>query len=123
MTPGQLISKTFIMQVFLVVVKIIFFGYLNIELLAILIVYYLLLAASAIALVRRFGPLNYLEVFLAMALWSIISLATDFLITSAITGREVFSDYHFWISYAVVLLAMLIFHKKQHVEMRKALKK
>ncbi len=123
MTPGQLISKTVLMQLFLVIIKIIFFGFLNIELLSILIVYYLLLAACAIALVRRFGPLNYFEAFLAMGLWLILSLVTDYLITASIIGREVFSDYHFWISYAVVLLAMLIFHKKQHVEMRKALKK
>lgn len=123
MTPGQLISKTVLMQLFLVIIKIIFFGFLNIELLSILIVYYLLLAAFAIALVRRFGPLNYFEAFLAMGLWLILSLVMDYLITASIIGREVFSDYHFWISYAVVLLAILIFHKKQHVEMRKALKK
>lgn len=110
------------MQVLLVMIKIVFFGFLNIELLAILIIYYLLLVASSIALIRRFGPINYFEAIFAMVLWLIISLITDYVITSAVTGKEVFSDWHFWISYAVVLLAMLIFHKKQHVEIRKAMK-
>ncbi|HMR55400.1 MAG TPA: hypothetical protein PKD34_02300 [Candidatus Doudnabacteria bacterium] len=122
MTPAQLILKTLFMQVFLIIIKIIFFGYLNISLLPILIIYYLLLAAAAIALIRRFGPINYFEAFLAMFLWAVISLASDLIITSLIIGREVYSDWHFWLSYAVVLLAMLIFHKKQHVEIRKALK-
>lgn len=122
MTPAQLILKTLFMQVFLVIIKAIFFGFLNIELLSVLIIYYLLLAAAAIALIRRFGPINYFEAFLAMALWLVLSLASDFLITSTIIGREVFADSHFWWSYLVVLLAMLIFHKKQHVEVRKAMK-
>lgn len=122
MTPAQLIIKTVTMQALLVILKVIFFGSLNIELISILVIYYLLLAASAIALVRRFGPINYFEAFLAIILWLIISLITDYLITATIVGREVFSDKHFWISYLVVLLAILFFHKKQHVEMRKALK-
>lgn len=122
MTPAQLIIKTATLQALLVILKIIFFGYLNIELLAILIIYYLLLSACSIALVRRFGPINYFEAFLVIILWLIISLATDYYITATVVGGEVFADIHFWISYAVVLLAILIFHKKQHVEMRKALK-
>ena len=122
MTPAQLIIKTVTMQALLVILKVIFFGSLNVELLSILILYYLLLAASAIALVRRFGPINYFEAFLAMILWLILSLATDYLITVPIVGKEAYSDIHFWISYPVVLLAILFFHKKQHVEMRKALK-
>jgi hypothetical protein len=122
MTPGQLLTKTVIMQVILVVIKIIFFGFLNIELVPILIIYYLLLAASSIALVRRFGPINYFEAFFAMGLWLVLSLLTDYFITSAVTGKDVFRDPHFWLSYVVVLLAMLIFHKKQHVAVRKALR-
>ncbi len=122
MTPAQLILKTLFMQVFLIIIKVIFFGFLNVTLLPILIIYYLLLAAAAIALIRRFGPINYFEAFLAMILWVIISLVSDLIITSSIIGREVYSDWHFWLSYGVVLLAMLIFHKKQHVEVRKAMK-
>lgn len=122
MTPAQLILKTLFMQVFLVIIKVIFFGFLNVTLLPILIIYYLLLAAAAIALIRRFGPINYFEAFLAMFLWAVISLASDLIITSSIIGREVYSDWHFWLSYGVVLLAILIFHKKQHVEVRKAMK-
>lgn len=122
MTINQLLLKTIYMQVFLIIIKIIFFGYLNINLMAILVVYYLLLAAAAIALIRRFGVVNYFEVFLAMILWLILSLISDIVITSKIVGADVYKDFHFWLSYVVVLLAMLLFHKKMHVVARQTAK-
>ena len=119
MTLDQLIIKTVILQVLFIGVKVIFFGILNVNLLPIVIVYYVLLAAMSIAVVRRFGPLNYFEMFFVMIIWLIISLVADFVITSSFAGREIYSSANFWWSYAVVLLAMLMFFKKEHVEIRK----
>lgn len=119
MTLYQLLAKTVILQVLFVAVKVIFFGYMNVELLPVLIVYYLVLAATSIAVVRRMGPLNYFEAGFVMVLWLILSLATDYIITANLAGREIYDDGHFWWSYAVVLLAIIIFHKKVHVEVRK----
>lgn len=119
MSLDQLLIKTISLQVMFVILKVFFFGFLNVELLPILVVYYLVLAGMSIAVVRRFGPLNYFEAFLVIALWLIIALLSDYLVTANLAGKEIYSDGHFWWSYAVVVLAILIFHKKQHVEVRR----
>ncbi|HMQ02017.1 MAG TPA: hypothetical protein PKD79_03045, partial [Candidatus Doudnabacteria bacterium] len=67
-------------------------------------------------------PINYFEAIFAIILRLILSLISDFVITSSLIGRAVFADSNFWWSYLVVVLAMLIFHKKQHVEIRNATK-
>lgn len=120
MKLGQLLIKTVIVQVLLMITKIIFFKYLNIDSSAILIVYYVVLAAISIAVVRRLGILNYFEIFLITIIWLVLNILLDLLITQAIINNGVFSNGHFWISYLVMPLAVIIFHKKLHVEARKA---
>lgn len=122
MKLDQLIIKTIIVQVLLMVTKVIFFKFLNIDLLPILILYYLILAAISIAIVRRFGALNYFEAILVTIIWLVLNILIDLLITQAIIDNRVFSNGHFWISYLVLPLVVLIFHKKAHVETRKALR-
>lgn len=119
MTLELLLKKTLLLQVLFVATKVIFFGFLNVDLLAILIIYYLVLAAMSIAIVRRMGALNYFEAFFTMGLWLVLSLLTDFLLTANLAGKDIYNDGHFWWSYAIVLLVILIFHKKVHVEVRK----
>lgn len=119
MTPGQLIIKTLIVQVLLLATRIVFFRALNIELLPVLILYYLFLAAISIAVARRLGVVNYLEIFLTIIIWLVFSLAIDLIITREIIGTDLYTTWNFWISYLVMPLAILIFHKKQHVEVRK----
>lgn len=119
MTLDQLLIKTVTLQVMFVILKVLFFGFLNVESIVILVVYYLVLAAVSIAVVRRIGALNYFEAFLVMGLWLIVALATDFLITANLAGSEIYNDGHFWWSYLIVLVVILVFHKKVHVEVRK----
>lgn len=119
MTPGQLIAKTAIVQVLLLASRIVFFRFLNIDLLPIAIIYYLLLAAISIAVARRLGIVNYLEIFLTIIIWLVFSLVIDLVITREVIGSEQYLTLHFWISYLIMPLAILIFHKKQHVEVRK----
>ncbi len=122
MKLDQLILKTIIVQVLLMITKVIFFRFLNTDLLPILILYYLILAAISIAIVRRMGVLNYFEGILVTIIWLVLNILIDLLITQAIIDNGVFSNGHFWISYLVLPLAVLIFHKKAHVETRKALR-
>lgn len=122
MKLDQLLIKTTIVQFLLFALKVIFFKYLNIDLWPILILYYLILAAIAIAVVRRLGVLNYFEAILLTIIWLVLNILIDLLLTQAIIAGGVFSNLHFWISYLVLPMAMLIFHKKQHVQTRKALK-
>lgn len=121
MTPSQLIAKTAVVQVLLFATRVVFFRYLNIELLPILIVYYLFLAAVSIAVARRLGVVNYLEIFLTIIIWLVFSLVIDLILTREIIGGDKYLTTNFWISYLIMPLAILIFHKKQHVAVRKGL--
>lgn len=120
MTISQLITKTILVQVLLVVVKVIFFQFLNIELLAIAVVYYLVLIALLIAVARRFGAVNYFEIFLATLIWTALSLVIDYYITSHLIELKVYSNGIFTWSYLVMPLVIIIFHKKSYVEARKS---
>ncbi len=122
MKLDQLILKTVIVQVLLMITKVIFFRFLNTDLLPILILYYFILAVISIAVVRRLGVLNYFEGILVTIIWLVLNILIDLLITQAIIDNGVFSNVHFWISYLVLPLTVLIFHKKAHVETRKALR-
>ncbi len=122
MKLDQLVIKTAIVQVLLMITKIIFFKYLNLEFLPILILYYVVLAAVCIAIVRRLGALNYFEAILLTIIWLVLNILLDLLITQAIINKGVFGNGHFWISYLVMPIVLFIFHKKVHVEARKASK-
>lgn len=119
MTLDQLVTKTIVLQALLLIVKVIFFRFLNMDLLPILVVYYILTAALGIAVVRRIGAINYFEAFFLIIVWLVLGLVTDYYIVAAMAGREALRDIHYWITYGVIILSILLFHKKVHVEVRK----
>mgnify|MGYP001589195783 CR=1 FL=1 len=122
LTLGQLVSKTILLQIIFLVVKVIFFDYLNWELWPIMIVFYVLIAVSSIAIVRRFGDINYFEAFLILIVWTVVGLLVDLVIISKIVDIKLFSNVHLWFSYLAMILAVLIFDRKEHVALRKAMK-
>ncbi len=77
-----------------------------------------LIAAASIAAVRRLGIINYLESVFAAICWWLFALIFDFLITSAFAGLGMFRDIHLWVGYLVMMLAIFLFHKKRHVQLR-----
>ena len=119
MTVARFLAGIIGAQVLFVLAKTFFISFLNIETLVARIGLWVILAIIAIAVVRRMGVLNYLEAFLITIVWLVVSLLTDLVITTTLTGREVYTTWYFWISYLVVILAIIIFHKKSHVEVRK----
>lgn len=123
LTLGQLVSKTIILQIVFVIVKVAFFSYLNIELLPIIVAFYVVIAAASIAIVRRFGDINYFEAFLILIIWIAVSLLVDVAITSKIIDGKFFSNVHLWFSYLAMILAVLIFDRKEHVALRKEMSK
>lgn len=122
MKLDQLIIKTVLVLVLLMLAKVIFFKLLNLDLWPILILYYLVIAAVPIAVVRRIGTLNYFEIFLLTIIWLVFDILVDLLITQAIIANGVFSNGHFWLSYLVLPIVVILFHKKVHVEAKKAAK-
>ncbi len=122
MTIAQLLLGLISSQIFFAVTKVIFIQYLNIDSFFFIGLMWLVLAVGAIAIVRRMGVLNYFEDFFTVILWTLTSLVVDLVITTTIVGRDVYSTGYFWLSYLIVILAVIIFHKKTHVEIRKRIR-
>ncbi len=84
------------------------------------IAYFLALIIITIAVVRRMGVLNYLESFLIAIVWFVAMILVDMVITSFLIGRDMYTHLYFYLSYLVVLLSIIFFHKALHVQVRKA---
>ncbi len=123
MTLDKLIIKTVVVQVLIFITKVLFFKYLNIELIGILVFYYILLSVISITTIRRLGIMNYFEIILITIIWLVLSLLIDLMITSPVVNKEIFKNLHFWVSYLIMILATIIFHKKLHVDTRRNMKK
>jgi hypothetical protein len=120
MTIASLVIGTIISQILFVLTKVIFIHYLAIDLLVIKIAFYVALVLITIAVVRRLGTLNYLESILLCIVWFFTSVLVDMAITSFLIGREMYSHVYFYISYLIILIAIMVFHKALHVEVRKS---
>lgn len=119
MTIAQMLVGIITSQVLFLFTKLFFINVLNIESMLIQWGMWLTIAIISIAIVRRMGALNYMEDIFLIIVWLLISLAVDFVITTSFTGREVYKEWYWWITYAVMVLAMFLLHKKSHVEIRK----
>lgn len=119
MTIVSLIIGTIVSQILFATTKVLFITSVNLDSGWMMTVFFVALAAEAIAISRRMGTLNYLEAFFLTAVWLILSLLVDLVITTNFTGRDVYTTLYFWMTYLVIALAVIIFHKKIHVEVRK----
>ena len=119
MTIASLLLGTIISQVLFVITKVVFFEYLNIDNWAVYVAFFVLLAVEAIAVVRRMGTINYIEAFFLTGVWFISLLIIDYIITSRLIDEDVYTSLAYWISYLVILLSLIIFHKKLHVQVRR----
>ncbi len=81
-----------------------------------------MIAATSIAVIRRFGDINYFESFLILIIWISVGLFVDYVITDSISKVKIFTNIHLWFSYLTMILATLIFDRKEHVALRKAAK-
>lgn len=120
MTIGSLLVGTFISEVLFVLTKVVFIKYLNLDSWLIKAAFFIVLAIAAIATVRRMGILNYIESFFLVIVWTIAGLITDYIITTRILGLDVYTTLNFWLAYIVIIVAVLVFHKKMHIEARKS---
>lgn len=119
MTIARMLLGIIGSQALFVITKVIFITVFNVDNAFIRYGMWVAIALIAIAVVRRMGVLNYLENIFLIVVWLITSLVVDFVITTFITGRDVYKTWYFWIAYVVMALAMFLFHKKSHVELRK----
>jgi hypothetical protein len=72
----------------------------------------------AAALVRRFGPISFLEAFLLAVVWTLGDLLLDLIFVSPYAGVSIFSSYQYWMGLLVMIIAVAVFHKKRHIHIR-----
>ncbi len=81
-------------------------------------VYFLLVMAVAVALVRRLGVINFLEAIMVLVLWLSMDLLLDLLITAFVLGLSMFGWWQLWAGYFFMVFGIFFFHKKRHVHIR-----
>lgn len=115
MTFKGLFGYGILLAIVMMAVNFVFGRYLNIDSIWIQVIECLFIAGFSIGFARRLGTINYLEAILVIGVWLIISLMVNYFLL----GTSVFATGYFWISYAVMALAIFISHKKRHVEIRR----
>lgn len=119
MTILALLLGTIVSEVLFVLTKVIFINYLDIDNFIVKVSYFVVLIIITTAVIRRMGVINYLECFFTAILWFIVMILVDMSITSYLIGKDMFSHIYFWLSYLAVVLAVILFHKALHVEVRR----
>ncbi len=118
MTPGKFLLLTAIAVVLTILAKLFFFTALNIGNIYIVYLFWLVIALISIACSRRLGVISYIEATLVLALWLVLTLFLDLLITAAVAGIDIYRHAYLWVSYGVMVITIFLFHKKRHVEVR-----
>jgi hypothetical protein len=85
------------------------------------IVFWIFTFVVIVALVRRFGFINFFEAAFLCVTWTVGNIILDGLITGNFTGFGIFSTIQYWIGYVVMVLSILIFHKMRHIGVRKGI--
>jgi hypothetical protein len=120
MTIGSLLFGTLVSQILFVLIKIAFIGSLDLDSWLVWVIFFGALAIAAIATVRRMGVLNYIESFFLVSFWFITSLVVDYVITTKFIGYDIYKTWSYWLTHLVIIVIVILFHKKLHVEVRKA---
>jgi len=122
MTIKNLFLYSFLQWIFFSLLKIWVFNY---EILSNAgwqnILFWLLSAVIAAAVVRRFGIINYLEAMFLIIVWILGDLLLDLMILSIYTGLGIFSSIEYWVGFGILALSVFLFHKKRHIHVRKLL--
>lgn len=119
MTPKKFLAFFFLQWLLLALLKAWFFKY---EIFANAglqqVAFWLATAAVVAAIVRRFGTITFFEAFFVVFVWSLGNLLLDLLLLSPSTGLSIFSSTQYWWSFAVLIAAIMLFHKKHHIKIR-----
>lgn len=120
MTIGILLIGTIISQILFVITKVFFIHSLNLDSWVIMTGFYAALVVITIAVVRRMGTLNYIESFFLAFVWLITTLVVDYVILTKFVGWDFYHAWYYWLTHVAVIVALITFHKKLHVQVRKA---
>ena len=70
------------------------------------------------ALVRRFGPISFLEAFIAAVAWTLGDLFLDLIFVSLYAGLSIFSTVQYWAGILIMAVTIMVCHKKRHIHVR-----
>jgi hypothetical protein len=119
MTPKKFIFLTLLQFLLLGFVKAWFFKYQVFENAGLQqVVFYLVTGIIAAALVRRFGPITFLEVFVVLFVWLALDLLLDLILISPFVGLGMYAQLQYWWGFFTMGVVILIFHKMNHVHKR-----
>jgi hypothetical protein len=119
MTPKKFLLITLLQTVLFGIVKVWFLKYqifANPGLQQ--IVFYVLTGIIAAALVRRFGPVTFLEVFLVVFVWTALDLLFDLIFVTPFIGLVLYATLEYWWGLFTMDAVLLVFHKMRHVHIR-----
>jgi hypothetical protein len=82
------------------------------------IVYWILTAVIIAALVRRFDYISFLEAFLVVFFWTLLDLLLDLVLLSPYIGLSIYSSAEYWWGLVIMIVSIMVFHKKRHIKIR-----
>ncbi len=121
MTFTRFFGFGFLLWLLLAVGKALFLNVLNLDSLWLQFLYAVFVFVVAVACTRRLGVINYLEGAMVAILWTVGVLLGDVIFLWAIFRWEIFVHLVSWIGYLLTVIAIFLFHKKRHVQVRKEL--
>ncbi len=110
-----------LLWILLALLKAVFLNILNLDSVLLQMFFGFLVFVISMACARRLGVINYLEGALVTTIWTLGLLFFDFFVLRIILGIFVFSKTVLWLGYGLTAVAIFLFHKKRHIEIRKEL--
>lgn len=118
MTIKRYLAVTFIQLIVLMALKVVFYRVFSFANPYVEICYWIATLLAAFFLVRKVGVIHYLEAFFTAGFWSVLDLIFDSFVTLPLAGAPIFSTRVLWIGYGLLILAVILVHKKRHVHIR-----
>ena len=100
--------------------KWLFFGYIDYLDGSWQVLYFLSTAVLVLILVRLLGVVTLLEAGFIAVFWFLTSLVLDLFVTAPLTiGLKIYSSYALWVGYGLMMVMVVLGHKKRHIQVRK----
>jgi hypothetical protein len=111
MTAKSLILCTIGLALFLSIVKIVLVSLVDLTPWYMVILFAVVTALVTTAIVRRAGIVNHFETIVSLVFWVPLVILWDFTILTAFLGYDMFREVYWWVGYAAMTFAIMVFHK------------
>ena len=119
MTIARLLGITTIGILMLSVIKAAAVMFLNLDNIYIVYFWWLIIILATTAWCRRLGILNFFEAILVIVIWLFSSLFVDLIVLSLTVGQGIYRQWELWLTYPIMVIAIFLFHKKRHIDIRR----